>query len=96
LHTFLLVLTAASALLAAWVVVRFPRVNPSGPRAISLAIVVAAVVAVAAPAAVDLVGVPFGAMAAIFFVALPGCTYMFLVGAWLMLFVRQAIEPYLR
>jgi hypothetical protein len=96
LHTFLLVLTTASALLAAWIVVRFPRANPAGPRAMSLAILVAALVAVAAPAAIDLVGVPFGALAAIFLVALPGCTYMFLVGAWVMLFVRQAIAPYLR
>lgn len=96
LHTFLLVLTTASALLAAWIVVRFPRLNPAGGLAISLAIVGAALVAVVGPSAIDLVGVPLGALAAILLVALPGCTYMFLVGAWVMLFVKQAIEPYLR
>jgi hypothetical protein len=96
LHTFLLVLMVASALLAAWIVVRFPAVNPIHPHTITIALVGAAFVAVLIPHAIGVVGVPLGALAAIFLVALPGCTYLFLVAAWVMLFVKRAIDPHQR
>ena len=96
LHTFLLVLTTASALLAAWIVVRFPRLNPMEPQTITVALAGAVAVALVIPRAIPLVGMPLGALGAIFLVALPGCVYLFLTAAWVMLFVKRAIEPYLR
>lgn len=95
-HTFLLFLTVGSALLAAWIVVRFPTLIPSRPHSITFALICAGLVATLAPDAIGFIGVPLGALAAIFLVALPGCTYLFLVGAWVMLFVKHALAPYQR
>ena len=96
LHTFLVALTTGSALLAAWLVVRFPRLNPAEAPAITVALLGAVVVALGVPRFIPVVGQPFGALAAIFLVALPGCTYLFLAAAWVMLYVKRAIDPYLR
>ena len=93
---FTLFLAIASALLALWIVVRFPGLNPESGRAVTLALVGAAIVFVAVPPAIGLVGVPLGGFAAAFLVALPGCTYLFLAIAWLMLYLGRAIAPYLR
>lgn len=92
----MLVLVTASALLAAWIVVRFPRVNPSSGSAITVAIVAAAVIAVGCPQVIPVVGIPLGGMATIFVIVLPSSVYLFVVAAWIMLFVKRAIEPYLR
>lgn len=96
LHTFLLVLTAASAVLAAWIVARFPRMTRVGARQITISIVGAAFLPIVADRLIPLVGVPFGGVAALFLVVLPGSIYLFLVAAWIMLFVKQAIAPFLR
>jgi len=95
-QTFMLFLAVASALLALWIVVRFAGLNPESGRAVALGLVGAAVVLVAVPPAIGLVGVPLGGLAAIFLVALPGCTYLFLAVAWLMLYLGRAIAPYMR
>jgi hypothetical protein len=94
-QTFMLFLAVASALLALWIVVRFPRLNPESGRAVTVGLVAAALVFVAVPPAIGFVGVPLGGLAAIFLVALPGCTYLFVAVAWLMLYLGRAIAPYL-
>jgi uncharacterized membrane protein YhaH (DUF805 family) len=94
IQTFLLVLILCGALLSAWTVVRFPRITPESGRGVTLALVACAVIFFAVPPAIRLVGVPLGALAAIFLVVLPAVVYIFLVVAWIMLFVRRAIDPY--
>jgi hypothetical protein len=42
------------------------------------------------------VGMPLGAVAAIFVVALPCCTYLFLVAAWAILWVGRLLGPNLK
>lgn len=92
LHTFLLVMAIGAALLALWFVSRFPGLVPKRPRTMTASIVVAGLVPVAVAPAIHIVGVPFGPMAAIFGVALPACTYLFLVVAFVILFVKDALD----
>lgn len=95
-HTFMLALAAASALLAMWVALRFPSVAPARMGALAGWLVAAGLLPLLVSPMFDLVGGLAGAFAAVFIVALPGCTFLFLVGAWVMLFARKLIAPYLR
>ena len=96
LHTFLLVLAVGAALLALWLVVRFPGMNPEGSREIAAALAGAVLVVFTVPVAITAVGGTLGSQGAIFLVTLPGLVYLFLVVAWVMLFFRKALAPYLR
>lgn len=92
----MLLLTTGAAMLAAWIVARFPRVNPASGRGVTIALVAATAVLVGIPHAIPIVGVPLGALATVFVVVLPALTYVFMTAAWLMLYVRRALDPYLR
>jgi hypothetical protein len=93
---FLVTLVVASGLLAAWFFVRFPRLAPTGSRGVTIGIVGTFGVCSAGPPLVLGVGQLLGTAAAIFLVAVPGTTYMFLAGIWVMAYVRRAIQPYLK
>jgi hypothetical protein len=94
-HTFMLALAASSAALAMWVALRFPSVAPARMSALAGWLVAAGLLPLFVSPMFDLVGNHAGAFAAVFLVALPGCTFLFLVGAWVMLFVHRLIAPYL-
>ena len=93
-QTYMLFLTAGGALLAAWIVVRAPRLTPRSARGVGLGLAGIAAVSLVAPYAIRPVGVPLGAPAAALLVALPACTYVFTAIAWLMLYVARAIAPH--
>lgn len=93
---FVLVLCAGAALIAVWIAVTRPQFGPGGlPTAllhILLSIVVGAVTT-RAVAAVAGLWIPTGQFIAIFAIALPGLTYMFLAAAWLMRVMRDLFQP---
>jgi hypothetical protein len=95
-QVFLLALLVASALLALWFFVRFPRLAPVGERGVTLALGGMLAVFAFGPQAVTIVGQPLGAVPAAFLVALPASTYIFLAVIWLMTYVKRAIEPFLK
>jgi len=85
--TFVLVLCVGAALLALWVVVRFPDL---GPRDVTWALlhvalsVVLGQLMVRSIGVVGSSGVPAARFVASFGIVLPGLTYMFVAAAWLM------------
>jgi uncharacterized membrane protein len=79
---FLFCLVVGAALLAFWVAVRFPERGPSKLSTAFLHVGVAMLVsAVLSPAMNFVAG--GGVLLAVFAVALPAFTYMFLAGIWL-------------
>ncbi len=92
----MLLLATSAAFLAAWVVARFPQVNPSSGRGVTIALIGATAVLIGIPYTIPVVGVPLGGLATVFVVVLPALIYVFMTAAWLMLYVRRALDPYLR
>lgn len=93
-HGFVLVLTASAALLALWLIARFPGLVPRSGRGVSVGLGGAIVCLAGTPPAIMLVGQAVGAIAVVFLVVLPCAIFIFLACAWLMLFVARAIAPY--
>ena len=91
----MLTLAIGSSLLALWIAVRFPRLSPRSAPGIAAAVFAIVLVVGAGPWVVELVGAPLGAFAAIFLIALPCCTYLFLVAAWVILWTGRALRPHL-
>jgi len=85
--TFLLVFSLGAAVLAFWVFVCLPKLGPATlTRAlvhVAAAIIVGAALKPALMAIADS-RVPLAVFVAVFGVALPGLTYMFVAGAWLL------------
>jgi hypothetical protein len=85
--TFVLVLCVGAALLALWLVVRFPEL---GPREITWALLHVAISVVVLQllthtiGVVGRAGVPAARFVAAFGIVLPGLMYMFVAAAWLM------------
>ena len=86
---FLLFLVSGAALLALWIAMRFPSHYPSSLTGAFLHIAVAMVVGTAMAPTMSLVAGGVGWFAAVFLIALPAFTYMFLAGIWL---ARAALE----
>ena len=85
--TFVLVLCVGAALLALWLVVRFPELGPSDITWALLHVALSVVVAelmVRTIGAVGRSGVPAARFVAAFGIVLPGLMYMFVAAAWLM------------
>jgi hypothetical protein len=84
--TFLLVFSLGAAALALWICVCLPKLGPTS-LARAFAHVAAAMVVGSllkpALAGVAESGLPLAVFLAVFGVALPGLTYMFVAGAWL-------------
>lgn len=80
---FLLFLVAGAALLALWVVCRFPRFGPSTLMAAFMHVAATFCVGFALAPTMGL-ATGGGVLLAVFGVALPALTYMFLAGIWLM------------
>ena len=93
-HFFMLCLTGGAAVLAAWIVVRFPGLTPQTGQAVSIWLGAAMACFLGTPLAVVGVGMHFGAFVAALGVALPAGTCIFLSIGWLMLYVMRAISPY--
>jgi hypothetical protein len=91
-NSFVIVLCISAALLAVWIVARWPTAGPKGLSPglihVMLAVVVGAVTAPAIRAIAEL-GVPGAAFVGTFGVALPALTYMFLATMWLMRVMRD-------
>src|SRR5262249_31095349 len=84
--TFVLLLCVGSALLALWVVVRFPDLGPADLTKALLHVAVSMVVLQLLVPGINFVrgtGMPGAESAASFGVVLPGLTYVFLAAAWL-------------
>jgi hypothetical protein len=85
--SFLLVFSLGAAALALWIFVRLPKLRPASLTR-AFAHVAAAMIlgALLKPtlAGVAETGFPFAAFMALFGVALPALTYMFVAGAWLL------------
>lgn len=94
MYGFVLVLTAAAAVLALWLLARFPRLVPHSRRGVSIGIGAAIACFVATPPAIMAVGGLLGAAAAVFLVVLPAEIMIFLACGWLMLYVARAIAPF--
>jgi hypothetical protein len=84
--TFVLVLCVGAALLALWLVVRFPELGPSDITWALLHVAVAAVLGQLMAGAIGAVGrsgVPAARFVGSFGIVLPGLTYIFVAAAWL-------------
>ena len=82
-ETFLFFLMLGAASLALWVAVRFPRFGPSNLNTAFMHVLLTFGVGFALAPTMGLVE-GAGAFVAIFAVALPALTYMFLAGIWLL------------
>jgi hypothetical protein len=86
IESFVLFLCIGAALLAIWLVVRFPDRGPSDLTwallHVALSIVLGQLI-VASIGALDTVGVPAARFVAAFGIVLPCLTYMFVAAAWL-------------
>jgi hypothetical protein len=83
---FLLVFAVGSAVLALWICVCRPKLGPTSlTRAFAHVVAAMAVGALLKPAlaAVADSGLPLAVFVAVFGVALPALTYMFVAGGWL-------------
>jgi hypothetical protein len=88
---FLSVELVAAAMLALWVVVRFPRRGPQSVRGAGMLVGLALVAVQLAPAGLQLAGhLPFGVYAGLFGCVLPSFFGVFLSGAWLMRVLASA------
>ncbi len=93
-HAFLLILTAGAAVLALWLVVRFPSL---APRDLRRAGVHAAAALAAGWLAAPLTGavagsaLPLAAFVGMFGVFLPAMLYSFVAAAWLMKVCQGAV-----
>jgi hypothetical protein len=86
-ETFLLLFVLGAATLAVWAAVRLPGLAPQSLRAATVHIGLALLLSFAMEPAMHLVpGLParVSVMAALFAIALPAMTYMFLSGLWFM------------
>ena len=82
-ETFLFFLVIGAATLAFWVAARFPRFGPSNLNAAFMHVLLTFGVGFALAPTMGLVE-GAGAFVAVFGVALPALTYMFLAGIWLL------------
>ena len=82
-EAFLAVLSLGAAVLALWIALRFPTLGPSNLGRALLHVAGAFAVGYAIAPAMRLLGAPDSPLVPVLFVALPGLTYMFLSGAWL-------------
>jgi hypothetical protein len=90
--TFLSLELVAAAVLALWVIVRFPTFGPQSLRTAAVVSVFALVfLRLASVAAVLIVGLPYGAYAALFGCALPAFFAAFLAAAWLLRVLAGAL-----
>ena len=83
---FLLVFALGAAVLAIWICVCLPKLGPANlTRAFGHVVAAMALGALLKPALVGVAasGLPLALFAAVFGVALPALTYMFVAGAWL-------------
>src|SRR5919201_1000873 len=93
--SFLLVFSLGAAALALWIFVRLPKLGPSSVTRAFVHVAVAMVVGVLlqpALAGVAESGLPLAVFVALFGVALPGLTYMFVAGAWLIRAAGGAVQ----
>ena len=84
-EAFLLVFVLGAATLALWVAVRLPRLAPQSIRAAAVLMILALLLSFAMEPALQLVpGLParLSVLIALFAIALPAMTYMFLSGVW--------------
>jgi len=84
-EAFLLVFVLGAATLALWVAVRLPRLAPQSIRAAAVHMILALLLSFAMEPALQLVpGLParLSVLIALFAIALPAMTYMFLSGVW--------------
>ena len=93
-HVFMYALSVSSALLAVWIIARFPALTPTSARGVSAGLAGAILSVVLTPPAVMLVGGVAGAIPAAMLVALPSGICIFLAIAWIMLYVVRSIQPY--
>jgi hypothetical protein len=85
-ETFLLIFALGAAVLALWIFVCLPKLGPTSLTRAFVHVAAAMVVGAAlkpALAGVAESGLPLAVFLAVFGVALPALTYMFVAGAWL-------------
>jgi hypothetical protein len=88
-EAFLLTLASGAALLALWFAMRYPGLGPASLGGAFLHVAVAMLVGTGLAPTTSLVAAGIGAFVAVFTVALPAFTYMFLAGIWL---ARVAVQ----
>lgn len=84
--SFLLVFSLGAAALALWIFVCLPKLGPTSlTRAFAHVAAAMVIGAILKPALAGVAesGLPLAVFVALFAVALPGLTYMFVAGAWL-------------
>jgi hypothetical protein len=94
--TFLILLGVGAALIAFWLVLRFPERGPGDLRRALLHVCVALLIGWLAPSLVGALvahGKPF-AVAAIFAIVLPVLVYMFVASAWFLKLTHDMFARY--
>jgi type III secretory pathway component EscR len=89
LGSFLIVLAIGGALLAFWTAIRFPGIAPRTPLGTLLHLAAAAILAITAAPFLTLGVTAIGPVAATICIALPALVYVFLSGAWLLMWARR-------
>jgi predicted permease len=90
------VLAFGAAMIALWIVARFPDLGPRSARGVSVGLGAAILAFVGTPPMIMLVGGFTGVVGAVLFVVLPGAICIFLGIAWMMLWLIRSIQPHLR
>jgi hypothetical protein len=89
---YLLFLAAGAALLAAWVIARFPGRSPNQLRQALIHFTISLALVWAAPNAVGpFAGRPLTALTAMFLLLLPPLIYAWLSAGWLLRLIHEAI-----
>lgn len=95
MNSFVIALALGAAVLAIWIVARFPSIGPPNlSRALVhlMAAVVVGVVTAPAIRGIAALAVPGAAFVGTFGVALPALTYMFLAAVWLLRVMRDYLQ----
>jgi flagellar biogenesis protein FliO len=97
-HNFLLALGIGSALIAFWLVIRFPDRGPADmQRAVLHALAAFTIGWIAPSITAPLMGASYEtALFAIFVVLLPVLVYLFVSGAWVLKLIHQRMSHMLR
>jgi hypothetical protein len=93
-QTFMLVFSAASALIALWIAVRFPSFAPESIGGTFAVVLAAMVLSKISLPVVREASHLAGAFVGLFAVALPVAVFMFLAAAWTVLFAKKHLAPF--
>ena len=93
---FLMVFGLSCGALALWIALRFPRIAPQSMTGIVGHLALAALVPALTTPLLPFFVARLGAVPALLLIAMPAVTYLFLAGAWLVLYAQRHFARYSR